>query len=238
MAAPVIVQHVSSPKTSQVNTYVPVPWFATTTAGNLLVVLAVSQNAPQTTPPGWTRYVDGGLNVYANSSDRLYVFYKIAGTNEGAPSLNAAPGACYWIVSSFEVSGVDPAVPFDGVAQIVTAASGATIQPAPSITTTGADRLVLHVGGCSFNGTDFSVSPPAGTTFRWRDNNLNSGQEIIVFSEAAPTAGVVPARNMTRGAVTATTVGMTFALAAGAAVAGGGSTALKRRQRLRRWWHW
>jgi hypothetical protein len=213
MAAPSYVQHVKSQTTTQVSSYTPSPYLTGIVSGNLLIMIAITNGRTVATPTGWSLLVNGSTHPYANSGDYLYIFYKIAGGSESAPTLTAAGGTTYWLVSTTEINGANAASPFDtaGV-QFATPVTGASVV-APAITTTANDALVVHLAATAWSGSEFSTTGPSGTTQRYRDGNTTSGQENVWADETQATAGAVPTRTFNRsGGGGGTSLPITFAI--------------------------
>jgi hypothetical protein len=122
-----------------------------TVAGDLLVAVGWISSDTLSAPAGWTPGCDVDNGVM-----HLYVWAKTAGSGEPPPVFTATTGS-YGRVSLYRLTGADAATPVD-----VTASDTATLD-APSVTTTGNDRTILHLFGSS---SGFGTPPvvPAGDT--------------------------------------------------------------------------
>ncbi|HVD62815.1 MAG TPA: Ig-like domain-containing protein, partial [Lapillicoccus sp.] len=153
---------------------IPAP--AGVTSGDALLAVVSVRGAPAITPPaGWTL-----VRLDANASTmRQAVFVRIAGGSEPASytfTLSNAQSAAGGIVA---YTGVDATTPVDVHGGQLNASS--TSITAPSITTTGANRMIV-----GFFGTPVltSVTPPGGMTERF-DQTVPSTNTYKVTSEAA-----------------------------------------------------
>jgi RHS repeat-associated protein len=132
-----------------------------TVSGDLLVVgLAFEKGSDVTlTPPsGWTliRRTNQSSNV-GNATYR-----KIAGASEPSSYVFALSPALKWSIGACAIAGADAAAPID----VHNGASAASGNPtAPSLTTTGANRLVLAFYANKKPATYSSYTSPAGERF-------------------------------------------------------------------------
>jgi hypothetical protein len=125
---------------------------AGTASGDLLVACCwMNGTAIDSAPAGWTQQVSA-----SSGSVWLTVFTKVATASESSPTFSAAYGS-YGEVIVYRLSGVDGTVPVDASAT----ATGSL--DAPSVTTTGPDRFILHLFG-SGSGSGSSISVPPGDT--------------------------------------------------------------------------
>lgn len=228
MAAPAFVQTASSSTTTASASHTPSPWLTAATAGNLLLIFAGgirSSGASFTfnTPSGWSSLGSTGWNDATVGWLTLAVFYKIATGGDTAPSMSTASSASIqWLVNSVEAGGADGTTPFDTAGyQVGSNSTGSGNVTAPAITTNGVDRLVMHAALDAWAGlADFSATPPASTTMRFRTGNATSGLAMVMADETAATATTVPTRTFVRsGSTGSISRAVTFAAAPGAAAA-------------------
>jgi hypothetical protein len=141
------------------STSVIIPAPAGIVAGDAMVAAIAARGGPTITPPvGWT-LVRQDIN---GSTMRQAVFVRIAGASEPTSysfTLSNAQSAAGGIVA---YSGVDPTSPIDVHGGVVNASS--TSITAPSITTTGADRMLVGLFGIPQLTT---VAPPAAMSERY-----------------------------------------------------------------------
>ncbi|HEY3237993.1 MAG TPA: metallophosphoesterase, partial [Acidimicrobiia bacterium] len=135
-----------------------------TQAGDVMVCsIVLNDDDPSVSaPPGWTLVrQDGVLNAVMQA-----VFVRVAGAAE--------PSSYTWNIPDFRriaggissYSGVDTAHPIDAH-NGATDSVGSTSIIAPSITTTTAGAMLLHLAAINAEGT---ISPPPGSTERWESN--------------------------------------------------------------------
>jgi hypothetical protein len=143
---------------------VAVPYPAGIAAGDLLVIAGEHESArTMNLPSGWTRLF-GPVNA-SGGGGAMEFFYKVATGSESGTltvTLNLA-GQISAIMSAF--SGVDTAAPVDVSATATTPTSGSSVS-APSVTTTKANTLLLHLFWL-WMGASPSMTPPAGDTERY-----------------------------------------------------------------------
>jgi RHS repeat-associated protein len=165
-----------------------------TVAGDLLVVgLAFEKGSDValTPPSGWTliRRTDQSSNVgYAT-------YRKAAGASEGASYAFALTNSPKWSIGSCAIAGADTTTPID----VHNGASGVSGNPsAPSLTTTGASRLVLAFYANKKPATYSSYTPPA--VERWDAPNVSGGlPSNALASYEQPAAGATGAKSATVG---------------------------------------
>jgi hypothetical protein len=144
-------------------------------SGDVLLAVVSARGAPTiTAPAGWTLV---RLDINATTM-RQAIFVRTAGGSEPASytfSLSSAQSAAGGIVA---YSGVDGTSPIDAHGGQANAAS--TSITAPSITTTGPDRMLVGFFGTAALTT---ISPPAGMTERF-DQTVPGTNTYKVTSEA------------------------------------------------------
>jgi hypothetical protein len=145
-------------------------------SGDVLLAVVSVRGAPTITPPvSWTL-----VRLDINSTTmRQAVFVKTAGGSEPGSytfTLSSAQSAAGGIVA---YSGVDGSSPIDAHGGQANAAS--TSITAPSITTTGPDRMLVGFFGTAALTT---MNPPAGMTERF-DRTVPSTNTYKVTSEAS-----------------------------------------------------
>jgi hypothetical protein len=189
-------------------------------SGDLMIAVvtidtAVDPPPPTITPPaGWTliqeAYFDYQYGVMVG------VYYRIAGGSEPSSWNWTISPSDQWLTVLLRISGHDGADPINASAQ--TSPSASTDQPpAPSVTTTVDDCLILYVAGMDKDCTPFT--PPSGCAEVW--DFVSSGE--VCSSGATKTQASAGATG--EGVFTATispnenwaTVTVAIAPAAGAA---------------------
>ncbi len=155
---------------------VPVP-SGVATNDIIFVFLYLEANRTVTVPSGFTLL--GGANQ-ATTNQWTYVFWKRAtGADSGTYSFTFT--STYRVAVALRVTGaVTTGSPIDAFSKNGETTSGASTPPV-SLTTTGADRLLLWFG------SDFSLgswTPPSGFTER-----VDTGSEIGVASSTQAAAG-------------------------------------------------
>jgi hypothetical protein len=148
---------------------------AGTQAGHVMVASIVSNDDEPgfTAPAGWTVLRQHTIK----DTLRQAVYVKVAGTAE--------PASYAWKVSSSRrlaggitsFAGVDTAQPVDAVNGAVNPSS--TAVPAPVITTTVPNTLLVHLAAVSAEAT---VAPPTGMTERWEATAANTSKKDVVAS--------------------------------------------------------
>jgi hypothetical protein len=144
-------------------------------------------------PSGWTLVRDD----VAGNALRQAVYVKVAG--------EAEPSSYTWRLSSSRrvtggittYAGVDTAHPVDVHAASVVSGAGTAVT-APSVTTTVADTLLIHLAAI---GAEGNLEAPPGMTERWQaasPNASNSRDALASLSDAPqPTAGPTDPRTVT-----------------------------------------
>lgn len=150
---------------------VNVPFPASIAAGDLLVIqlFTAGGTSTLTTPTGWTLLL-GPNTTPGTAAAHVYVLTKIAtGSETGTQTVVFSGSFLGGIMSAF--SGVDTTTPVDVSAYANLATSG-TSAVAPSVTTTQANTLLLHmywVGAASSsvtpNGADTEIYDSFDTNF-------------------------------------------------------------------------
>lgn len=146
---------------------------AGTVSGDLLIAVGVTNATTITPPAGWTEH--------ANSlGGQVPLWTRVAGGSEGATYTFSPSGGAlqYTGVVIVRVNGVHATTPVDD-ARGVTAASGNLV--IPSVTSSGADRLLMQVMAKA--ASSGSWTPPGTATERF-DSNANTvqaagGDEIV-----------------------------------------------------------
>lgn len=131
----------------------------------LVAFVDVKGQRTLSTPSGWTAVRAAEASGSANSDAKLYSFWKTAGSSEPASYTFTQDNGGDIAAVIFAFTGCDTVAPVD-VSGGANALTGSTIT-APSVTTTGANRMLV----CGFafnpgqtNTTTYSISPPAGMT--------------------------------------------------------------------------
>jgi hypothetical protein len=184
---------------------------AAVVAGDAMLATVGARGNPVITPPaGWTLVrldLTGG-------TIRQAIYVRIAGASEPASysfGLSVAQSAAGGIVA---YSGVDPANPVDVHGGQLNTSSTAVV--APSVTTTGANRLLVTLGAIAINTT---FTAPAGMTERFDHQTPAANQYKVTVTAADATVaatGATGTRTLT-AANAQQSAGQTVALRPGAA---------------------
>jgi len=196
MAAPAWVRNQSSTVPASESTSFTPTLPSSPTAGNLLLMAVwmtrgTAAVGTLTTPSGWTLVVDGTTLFGFSTRCRLYIYAKIAGSSETAPSLTCTTGAV-WHVETSECSGAG--TPLVGVGG---STSSGTSVATPAITTVSADNLLVYVLG---SNTDFDevTAAPSGSTLRVHRQDAQFGSYVAIADKTQATATTVAASSFTR----------------------------------------
>jgi hypothetical protein len=128
--------------------------------GNVLVmIVGVRSNASVTTPGGWTLLTSGKTIANDTSGSRLYIFYKVAGASESAPSVSATFAPICGAILQF--SGADGGT--------VAASAVATDEATTATKSTGTvsvnnGGMLIGAAVSNPNGTVNMTSGPSGFT--------------------------------------------------------------------------
>jgi RHS repeat-associated protein len=163
---------------------------AGTVAGDLLVVgLAFEKGSDVaiTPPAGWTL-----IRQTNQSSNVGYATYrKAAGASEGATYAFALSQSAKWSIGACAIAGADTAAPIDDHAGFSNASPGNAFAPAPSVTTTGPNRLLLAFFANKKPATfSFYNAPSPPSSERWDAPNTAGGlPSNAMASYVRPAAG-------------------------------------------------
>jgi len=173
---PVAFRSASSDGSSSSRTSITISKPAGTVAGDVMVASIVQNDAlPVSAPAGWTSVREDAVGTAIKQS----VFVRVAGASE--------PSSYTWSLGNYRritggissYSGVDTAHPID-------AHNGATGEStsitAPSVTTTTAGAMILHLAGINAEG---NISPPAGSTERWENTAFNTSNTRDALAESS-----------------------------------------------------
>jgi hypothetical protein len=174
---PIAFRSASSNGSSSSRTSITISKPAGTVAGDVMVASIVQNDAvPVSAPAGWTPVREDSVDTAIKQS----VFVRVAGASEPSSYTWSLGGNFRRItggISSY--SGVDTAHPVD-------AHNGATGQStnitAPSVTTTTAGAMILHLAGINAEGT---ISAPADSTERWENTAFNSTNTRDALAESS-----------------------------------------------------
>ncbi|GAB5078270.1 hypothetical protein [Arthrobacter sp. AD-310] len=138
---------------------------AGTTAGDLLVAAFTADLTPSVSsaPAGWTPLVNG---LTIGNGARIFVYYRVAGTAEGASYTWSTSTAVKWGGGMTAYRGASTSSPIDSmVATRVDTSYTATSITLPGVTT--ASNGALLIGGVGFDSSTPAASPPTGWAERW-----------------------------------------------------------------------
>jgi len=175
-------------------------------SGDVLLAVVTARGGPTiTAPAGWTLV----RSDISGSTVRQLVFVKTAGGAEPASytfTLSSAQSAAGGIVA---YSGVDGSNPIDAAGGQANASS--TSISAPSITTTGTDRMLVGFFGTAALTT---VSPPGGMTERFDQTvpSTNTYKVTVEGSDAAVAAAGATGGRTALAANAAANIGQLIAL--------------------------
>ncbi len=178
MAAPVVASVGTAVTGTSASAAVPVP--SGVAAGDLVVVSLFKQNtAAVTAPSGWT-----ALTPQSPATDTAhYIWWKIAAAADTGTYSFTWTGSVVREAVAIRVTGA-ASTPLDtgtGAPNSAGRASTATVTPAVSLTTQGADRLLIW-SGANFSGGAWT--PPSGYT-----ENYDGAARVTVASAAQAAAG-------------------------------------------------
>lgn len=178
---------------------------ASTANGDLLIMVVGTYNATTvTTPSGWTRIVN---HVAWGSPRQVCVYWRIASSEPSSYSLSAS-ASCYWQVHVIRITGAHATSPIDQVATNLTAGSTTSFD-CPSVTTTGADRLICNL---TFQPTSLVVTPPGGVSQRYDHNFAFTQMRQSFGDKTQAAAGASGTFTWTSGGA-ANQLGITIAVA-------------------------
>lgn len=191
------------------------------TTGDILVAFVdIKGNHTLSTPSGWTAIRAAEASGSANGDSKLYSFWRLATASEAASYTFTQDGGGDIAAVITCWTGCDTTSPIDASGGS-NATSGSTIS-APSVTTTGANRMLV----CGFgfnpgqtNTTVYSISPPSGMTEPSNGDTASQGNGSQVNNATVETAYL--------SVTTAGATGAKVATASGNSQHAGVSVALK-----------
>lgn len=150
--------------------------------------LTAGQGSAQThTPPSGFTLIDSQTETYFSGPGRGSIYRKKTGGSEPANYTfdSGVASDTYGVVLMWRVTGCDDTTPVDANAYVNTTAP-ASDYVFPSVTTTGADRLILICGGLANNptGTQWPDAVPTGFT---RQAWINDTGEFVNVGSASKT---------------------------------------------------
>lgn len=128
--------------------------------GTVLVAALVSNNQAATTPSGWTKFEDDGINTF-----RSQLYYKVATAFEPSSySFGGFASACPLVLAISAWSGVDNGTPIGSDAHVQTAYGSNLTEPAttPSVASACTDGRTVYVRAA--RRTDSSPGAPVSFT--------------------------------------------------------------------------
>jgi hypothetical protein len=201
-----------------------------TASGDLLIALFDCNNVTAnigtlTLPSGWTqlRRDDHSLGGIFWSE---VIAYKTAGGSEPSTYTFTAPAASWWRMA---VVGLAGATAIEANQLTYTPSTTATQIPCPSVTTLGADRLLLYFA-VRFANTDNGHVPPAGWTELedLKNTNIGSGSiSVGSIPQAAAGASGTFIVTATLGGAATPAAGYTLSVSPAAANPSGTLTKIK-----------
>lgn len=173
-----------------------------TASGDLLVAYFLTfteagYGTPTHEPPtGWTLVSQRTSDVYYSGAVIGAVYYKVAGGSEPATYTwgNALSARTFGNVVMLRITGADTTTPIDASANTNTPAPASNYN-FPSVTTTGADRLILLFGGLTDtpSGSDWPLAAPSGFTVQGYVNDTTNGIQFGSASKAQAASGATGA---------------------------------------------
>lgn len=124
-----------------------------------LLVIETS-NEPVAAMSGWNNVGSGSINIATGTVTALTARYRIAVGGDTAPTV--PDSGDHQVGRIFGFSGVDTASPFDGTPVFSTDTGASSTVSFPTLTTTGADRMIVHVVVSGFDNATSQVTG-AGT---------------------------------------------------------------------------
>jgi MSHA biogenesis protein MshQ len=145
-------------------------------------------------PAGWT--VVPNTDQFNGTAARTHAWYKFAGSSEPASySFTETGGSAYDMSGGIlALTGASQTAPINASGGQNNGTGTSTLVPAPSITTTGADTLLVFGGACNV-GLTFTA--PAGMAEQW---DRSSSGTYKVTTEAATAAFAGPGVTGSRSA--------------------------------------
>lgn len=200
----------------------PLPAGATAGDFNLLVVETSNEPLPALT--GWSGVGAGSINVAVTSVTSLTARYRIMVGGDTAPTV--PDSGDHQVGRIFGLSGVDTASPFDGTPVFSTDSGASTTVNFPTLTTTVADCMIVHVVVSGFDnatsqvtgaGTNAALTGLANRGNGWVTTGLGGGYAVITGVKAA--AGAIGTTTVTHTTTGHPRALLTFALKPAVAVA-------------------
>jgi hypothetical protein len=193
----------------------PLPAGATASDFNLLVV--ETSNEPLPALSGWANVGSGSINVAVTSVTALTARYRIMVGGDAAPTV--PDSGDHQVGRIFGFSGVDTASPFDGTPVFATDAGSSTTVNFPTLTTTTANCMIVHVVVSGFDnatsqvtgaGTNANLTGLANRGNGWVTTGLGGGYAVITGVKA--TAGAIGTTTVTHTTINHPRALLTFAL--------------------------
>lgn len=144
----------------------------------LAVVYDVSGGGTITTPSGWT--LESGNDDGANGRTRTYLFSKVQGASESAPTL-AFSGTGDGLYLMLAYSGADTTDPVDGTVQVGQSGGAATVT-GPAITPSVDNCMVVGIFGTR-DSANLSATGTPGTGYTERGEQQDSGRNVFLYAE-------------------------------------------------------
>lgn len=160
----------------------------------LIALLVYANNATATSPSGWTEHT----NTLLNSVGRVVVCSRVMSTGVTQAQWTLPPGSPSYAKSSMAMVAYRGEAALTYGTPVVRSAS-ATTTVAPSITTAGANSMVLGLFGERVS-SQTSATVPTGMTERAKLVQGGGGGTTVMFAEEArATAGATGTRTATYG---------------------------------------
>jgi hypothetical protein len=196
---------------------VSAPLPAGAAAGHFNLLVVETSNEPLPALSGWLNVGSGSINIAVTSVTALTARYRIMVGGDTAPTV--PDSGDHQVGRIFGFSGVDTASPFDGTPVFATDNGTSATVNFPTLTTTGADRLIVHVAVSGFDNATSQMSGAAtnanltGLTNRgngWVITGLGGG--YAVFTGVKATAGAIGTTTATHTTTGHPRALLTFAL--------------------------
>jgi hypothetical protein len=186
-------------------------------AGHFHLVVVETSNEPMPAMSGWLNVGSGSINVASGSVTTLTARYRIAVGGDAAATI--PDSGDHQVGRMFGFSGADTTSPFDGSPVFTTDSGTSSTVSFPTLTTTVADCMIVHVLVSGFDnatsqvtgaGTNAALTGLANRGNGWVATGLGGGYAVITGVKAS--AGAIGTTTVTHTTVNHPRALLTFAL--------------------------
>lgn len=170
-------------------------------AGHFHFLVVESSNEPVPAISGWNNVGSGSINIATGTVTALTGRYRIAVGGDTAPTV--PDSGDHQVGRIFGFSGVDTASPFDGTPVFSTDSGAGTTVSFPTLTTTVADCMIVHV---VVNGFDNATSQVTGNGTNAALTGLTNRGNGWVTTGGGGGYAVITGVKATTGSIGTTTV--------------------------------